>query len=279
MGRASPRNRSTGAMRNLIELPSIQNVVPNSHCVLNCPIGMTYDAIYFQLTNVTAPTMTNFKVKAGSRTIIDVSSAGVLNDLNAYYSRANQAGFFILWFYRPEMVTELERALTSFGTADLPSLTIEWDLGATASPAIKAYAVQRSPQNMGLVTKVREYAATYAASGQQQIDNIPRGARITAFHLRKSDVSACELEINSGTGPVKIIQGSKAMLEAQQKASLHTPRVPVSATYTHLDMNLLGTLDGPMPTVNLQDMRLKPTIDSAGTLTTVVEYIDGYNGV
>jgi hypothetical protein len=121
-------------MRNLIDLPSIQNVAPNSHCVLNCPIGMTYDLILFKLTNVTAATMSNFKVKAGSRTIIDVSNAGVLNDINSFYDRRNQAGFFTLWFYRPEMATEAERALTSFGTADIPSLTIEWDLGATASP-------------------------------------------------------------------------------------------------------------------------------------------------
>lgn len=266
-------------MRNLVDLPSVQNVAPSSHCILSCPIGMTYDAIFFELTNVTAATMSNFKVKAGSRTIIDVSNAGVLHDLNSYYNRANQAGYFILWFYRPEMATEVERALTCFGTMDIPSLTIEFDLGATASPAIKATAVQRSGQVMGLVTKVREYAATFAAAGAQQIDNIPRGARITAFHMRKSDVSYAELEINTGTGPTKIVQAKKATLEAQQKASLHFPRTPITATYTHIDMNLLGVIDGPMPTVNLQDMRLRPTIDTSGTLTTVVEYIDGYNGV
>lgn len=266
-------------MRNFVDLPSVQNVAVNSHCILSCPIGMTYDAIFFELTNVTAATMSNFKVKAGSRTIIDVSTAGVIHDLNAYYNRANQAGYFILWFYRPELATEQERALTCFGTMDVPSLTVEFDLGATAAPAIKATAIQRAGQVMGLVTKVREYSATFATSGAQQIDNIPRGARISAFHMRKSDVSYAELEINTGTGPTKIIQAKKATLEALQKSSLHFPRVPQTAAYTHIDLNLPGTIDGPMPTVNLQDMRLRPTIDTGGTLTTVVEYIDGYNGV
>jgi hypothetical protein len=266
-------------VRNLIELPTIQNVTPNGHCVLSCPLGMTYDAILFQLTNVTAATMSNFKVKAGSQSIIDVSNAGVLDSLNAFYSRANQAGFFTLWFYRPEMRTEVEAAMTSFGTVDIKSLTIEFDLGATANPAIKAYCIQRDPQPMGLVTKIREYPVTFAAAGLQQIDNIPRGARISAFHLRKGDVSACDLDINYGQGPVKIVQATKGTLEAVQKSSLHMPRVPQTANYTHIDLNLLGTVNGPLPTANLQDMRLKPTIDSAGTLTTVVEYIDGAGGI
>lgn len=266
-------------MRNLVLLPSIKNVAPNSHCVLNLPLGLTYDTVFFQLTNVTAATMTNFKVKAGTQTIIDVANAGVLDSLNAFYNRANQAGYFTLWFYRPELMTEIERAMTSFGTADIKNLTIEFDLGATPAPAIVAYAQQRESQPMGLVTKIRQYPVTFATAGAQQIDNIPRGARITAFHLGKSDVNYCELEVNAGTGPTKIVQADKATLEAIQKSSLHNPRIPQTASFTHIDMNLLGTINGPMPTANLQDMRLRPNITTSGLITVTVEYIDGANGV
>lgn len=263
-------------MRNLIPLPTIQNVAAGAHCVLNCPIGMTYDQIQFKVTNVTASDIKNFKVKAGSRTVIDVASFSVIEDLNTFYKRQSQSGFLTLWFYRPEVMEDV-RALTSFGTSDIPSLTIEFDLDSgVTGPLIEAWAVQRAPQISGLITKIREYPVTYATSGKQQIDNVPRGARITAVHLGKSDVSHVEFEINNGNGPAKIIESPKGLLEAYQKQH---DRAPVTAKYTHVDFNLLGDIAGPLPTVQLQDMRIKHTIDTSGALTAVVEYIDGVSGV
>ncbi len=264
-------------MRNTVKLPTLQNIAAGAHGVLNCPLGMSYDLIQFKLTNCVAADLNNFKVKVGSRTHVEVADAGLLDDLNGYYQRDNQAGYFTLWFYRPEMATEQERALTVMGTADIPSLTIEFDMDAgTTSPAVEAWAVQRGAQPMGLITKIKTYPVTFATSGKQDIDNIPRGARISAFHLQKSDVSEVELEVNNGTGAGKIIEASKGLLEVLQKQ--HN-RTPVTASMTHIDMNLLGLLGGPMPTSQLQDMRIKPTIDSSGALTTVVEYIDGHNGI
>lgn len=263
-------------MRNLVELPTIQNVVAGGRCVLNLPIGMTYDEIIFVNTNVTAAQMLNYKFKVGSKTITDVSSFQVLEDQNAFYKRPQQANYFTHWFYRPEVKEDI-RALTSFGTLDVSSASIEFDLaGGVVSPAIKAYAVQRSPQVMGLVTKIREYPVSFATAGKQQIDNIPRGARISAIHLKKTDCSFVEFEINNGTGPAKIIESTKATLEAYQK---QYDRAPVTASYTHIDFNLTGDLAGPMPTAQLVDMRVKPTIDTAGALTAIVEYIDGIDGI
>lgn len=263
-------------MRNLIELPTIQNVAAGSHCVLNCPVGMTYDLIQFKVTNIVAADIKNFKIKAGSRTVTEVSSFAILEDLNTYYKRQTQSGYLTLWFYRPE-VKEDVRAMTSFGTADIPSFTIEFDLDSgVTNPAIVAHAVQRAPQINGLITKVREYPVTYATSGKQQIDNIPRGARITAIHLKKSDVSAVEFEINNGNGPAKIVEATKGLLEVYQKQH---DRLPVTANYTHIDFNLLGDIAGPLPTVQLQDMRVKHTIDTLGSVTAVVEYIDSLGGV
>ncbi len=264
-------------MRNTIRLPTLTNVQSGARAVLNCPLGLTYDLIQFKLTNCTAADLKNFKVRVGSNSHVDVDSAELLEDLNAFYKRGNQAGYFTLWFYRPEMATEEERALTSLGTQDIPSLTIEFDIdGAVVNPAIEAHAVQRGPAAMGLITKIKRFPRSFATSGQQDIDNIPRGARITAFHLKKADVSAVELETNNGSGAGKIVEASKVLMETLQKQH---GRVPQTAKMTHIDLNLLGRLTGPMPTAQLQDMRLKPTIDTAGALETVVEYIDGHNGI
>jgi len=263
--------------RSFEEMPTLQNVIPGGRVTLSCPLGLTYDQITFQLTNVTPADMKNLKVITGSKSQWDLTSAARVADINTYYDRKEKAGFLTLWFYRPEMKTEEERALTSIGTMDIPSLTVQFDLDpGVTNPAIKAYAVRRKPEKMGVITKFREYPKTFATSGKQDIDNIPRGARITAMHLFKADVSHVEFEINNGTGAGKVVDWPKALLEQVQE---QYGRAPLNAKATHVDMNLLGKVMQFMPTQNLVDMRIKPTIDTAGALTTLVEYIDGYHGI
>jgi len=266
-------------MRNQVLLPTIMGVqAAGGHCVLNLPLGMTYDLIQFAVTNITAANMLNFKVKVGSSTIVDLASFQDFEDLNTFYRRQTQAGFLTLWFYRPEYQEDV-RALTSLGTADITApITIEFDLPALTSPAITAYAVQRPPQVMGAITKIREYTANFTAAGLMAIDNIPRGARIAAFHLRKAagDVTNLDLEVNNGSGAALVQTGPKALYETIQK---QYNRVPVTATYTHMDLCLLGDFASPMPTAQLADMRLKPTVGSSGSVVTMVEYIDGLRGV
>lgn len=263
-------------MRNFVDLPTLTNVQKGGHVVLNCMRGMTYDQIVLELKNVTPSQMKNFTLKAGSRLIWDCESAKDIEDINMFYQRPESQGFLTLWFYRPELREE-EAAITSFGTLDVPSMTIEFDLDDDVeNPEITAKAVQRPNTPLGLVTKIRRYPKSFATSGLQEIDNIPRGARITAFHLQKKDVNEVELQVNFGAGPSQIIKSSKKALEQLQR---QYKRDPVSANYTHIDLNLLGNSAGPMPTAALQDMRLKPNLGTSGNLTTLVEYIDGFNGV
>ena len=263
--------------RSFEEMPTLQNVVPGGRVTLNAPLGLTYDQITFQLENVTPADMTNLKVITGSKAQWDVKDAVRIADLNSFYDKADETGFLTLWFYRPWMSTEEERALTSIGTLDIPSLTIQFDLDSgVTSPKITAFAVRRKAQEMGVITKLREFPVTFATAGRQDIDNIPRGGRIAAFHLFKADVSDIEVEINNGTGAGKVVEWPKTLLEVVQK---QYGRQPVSAKATHVDMNLLGKAGQFMPTKGLVDMRLKPEIGSAGGLTTLVEYIDGFNGI
>lgn len=264
--------------RSFEKLSNPQNVVTGGGRVtMNLPLGLSYDQVVLKLTNITNAQITNIKVIAGAKTLWEIETGTRLAQLNSFYNRPESAGFLTFWFYRPELATEEERMLTTLGTLDIPSLTIQFDLaGAVTNPAIEAYAVRRAAAPLGLITKIKEFPTTFATSGRQDIDNIPRGARISAFHMFKADVSNVELEINNGTGAGKLVEMSKTVLEAIQK---QYGRVPVTASATHVDLNLLGKLIQLMPTHNLKDMRLKPTIDTSGALTTVVEYIDGYSGV
>lgn len=268
-------------MRNFIELPSVNNVAAGQKFILNCPIGMTYDQIQFKLTNidVSASEITNFKVKVGARTIIDVADLNTLAQLNSFYGRAEDSGYFTLWFYRPEKDTHDERQLYSLGTMDVPSLTIEGTLDAgVTSPAIEARASQRAPSNMGVVTKIKEFPATFSTTGQQQIDNIPRtptGA-IQAVHLGKADVTNVAVQVNYGAGQQEVIQAAKGDIHALQK---QYGRTPVTASFTHIDFDLMGKIAGPLITGPLKDFRVKPTIGSTGSVNTVVEYAEGAEGI
>lgn len=264
--------------RNFEPCPTITNVTPGGRATLNLPLGLSYDQITFVLTDCTPADLKNFKVLTGSKAQWDVSSGETIKDLNQYYGRAEKADRLTLWFYRPEMALEEERKMFTLGTLDIPSLTIQFDIdpAVVATVKIKAKAIRRGAAPMGLITKLREYPRTFATAGRQDIDNIPRGARIAAMHLQKADVSEVELEINNGSGTGKIVDLDKGDLEAAQE---QYKRAPISAKYTHVDLNLLGKMEQFLPTANLQDMRLKPVIDSAGALTTLVEYIDGYYGI
>ena len=264
-------------MREYAELPTVQQVQPGGRAQLTLPLGTTYDQVTFQLTNCSSTDLKNFKVIVGSKAIWAVQDGGVIRDLNAYYGRVEATGMLTCWFYRPEMITEVERTLTSLGTLDVPSVTIQFDIDSgVTNPAIKAFALRRRPSPLGAITKLREYPVTFATGGKQDIDNIPRGARISAIHMFKSDVTHVELVTNNGAGAYKVVDWPKALLEAAQK---QYGRSPLTAKATHVDLNVLSKADQLMPTANLVDMRLKPTIESSGGLTNVVEYIDGFHGI
>ncbi len=264
-------------MREYAEMPTVEQVSAGARASLRLPLGTTYDQVTFKLTNCTPADLKNFKVIVGSKALWDVKDGSVIADLNKYYSRVEATGMLTCWFYRPEMKTEIERTLTSLGTLDVPSVTIQFDIDSgVTNPKIDAYAIRRAPARLGAITKLREYPVTFATAGKQDIDNIPRGARITALHLFKDDVNHVELSTNNGAGAFKVVDWPKGLLEATQK---QYGRSPLTSKATHLDLNILSKADQLMPTANLVDMRLKPTLGSAGGLTTLVEYIDGFHGI
>lgn len=263
--------------RSTEPMPTINNVFAGGRCTLQCPLGLSYDFIILKLTNCTPADLKNFKIKVGANSVWDLTSATYIADINEYYDRADDAGYLTIWFYRPEMKTETERAMFSLGTEDIQSLTLQWDLDAgVTSPAIEAWAMRRPQAPIGVITKLRQYPLSFATAGNQDIDNIPRGPRISAFHLYKADVSAVELKVNNGQGAGTPVDSPKMVLETIQKRH---GRKPLTAKATHVDMNLLGKWDTPMVTAGLQDMRLKPVIDTSGALDVMVEYLDTLDGL
>lgn len=261
-------------MRKLVKLPSFSNVVAGSTATLGCPVGLTYDLISVTYTGITLEQMENIKIVVNGKVIQEYKSGQELDYINRYYGRGAAAGILNLWFLRPELATVRARRLTALGTADVSTLSVQMDVAAAAAaPVLTAHAVQSAPAPMGIVTKIKAFPRSFATTGLQEIDNIPRsGARIAAIHLFKSDVSAVEVAVNSATA----WDLSKALgAEIQTRHG----RTPIAAACTHVDWCLDGDPGHALETESVQDLRVKPTIDTVGEVRTVVEYLDGYAGI
>jgi len=259
-------------MRRFNKLPSFSNVAAGNQATLNCPVGFTFDQIKFAYSGATSDQIKNIRVKVNGKAIQEFKDVAEINMLNDYYGRNTESGYFTLFFNRPEMATPAVQRLTGLGTQDVATLSVELDIdsGAT-SPTISASAIWSEPQPLGLFTKVKSFPRSFATTGQQDIDSIPRVDRIAAIHLIKSDVSKVDLQINS----TKVYDLDKSSGESAQK---DYGRVPQTSKATHIDFMLEGDINQAMTTQGVQDLRVQPTIDTTGEVRVVVEYLGGFAG-
>jgi hypothetical protein len=269
-------------MRKTVKMPSMSNVGPGQTATLNCPVGLTYDLISLEYsgkkadgtTDITLDDLQNIEVRVNGKTIQHYKNGAELDRINQYHGRGAAAGVLNLFFVRPEMNDVKDQRITALGTVDVQTLTVQVDVEATLSSIqLSAYAVQSEPQILGAITKVKAFPVSFATSGQQEIDNLPRsGAMIGVVHLFKSDISNVEMEVNG----IKVFDGSKLISEEVQK---RYKKIPQSADATHIDFMLEGDPAQALETSAIKDMRIRPTLDTSGAVRIVVEYIDGYAGI
>lgn len=265
-------------MREYAILPTVSNVVAGGQFTLECPVGPTYEKLTLQLTNITAAQLTNIEVRVNGRAVQTWKDADRVNKINSYYGRTITANYVDLHFTRPEMATVTEQRMTAMGTADVQTLTIVGNIDAACvSPAIVATAIRSEPQPMGLITKVRQFPMSSSVSGQIDIDKIPRGsakspAIIAAIHVIKADISKVTIQSNNA----KIYEVTKANGEHHQ---LTRQRTPQTASMTHVDFIMDGSMREALNLAGTQDFRVQPTLDTAGAYDVLVEYFDGINGL
>jgi hypothetical protein len=277
------------------KLPSIANVTAGATATLSCPVGKTYNKIMlvYTGTDVARTDFKNINVNINGKSVQTYADGAELDLINDYYGRSDTAGVLTLHFNRPEAHNLLNQRLTGLGTLDVQTLDIAFDIDATAPGdlAMEAYAVLSEGMPLGAFVKFKRFPVTYATSGEQEIDNIPKGPNIMAIHLKKADVSNVEVEVDG----FKFFEGSKTIIEALQKEAEPKARVPQGASCTHVDFMLEGDYqqslatrypkknpdgsDHPLAGRNVQDLRIRPTIDTAGALVALVEYLDGFAGI
>ena len=262
--------------RKTIKLPSISRVVAGSKATLELITGLTYLNVVISATG-TALAASMFKridVFVNGKVIMTYKDLQRLIDINSYFNRGTDtANEFVLHFFRAELMDVIYRRAPGIGTKDVQTFHIEFELDATAPAdiAMTAHAlVDPVPQLLGAFVKVREYPFSSAVSGQVEIDRLPRGAFYPVIHLFKADISAVEVEADG----VKIVDATKAVLEREQKEASPVQRVPVTAKATHIDWSTEGDYAQSIQTDQLQDFRIKMTLDTSGSVDVVTETID-----
>ena len=269
-------------MRKTIRLPDFSPFTAGGTSTLAMPVGLTYDLVLLELIGnetdeLTADKILDIEVRANGKTLQEYKSGAQINALNNYYNRGSSPGFVVLWFIRPELTELRYQRMTALGTADLQTLSLHLKLASDAPAGSKviAHAVQSEPQPLGVITKVKSFPVTFATGGEQDISNIPRnGARIAAMHLESTvDVSKVRVSVNS----VDVFEASdKLAAEVQNR---YDRVADEDSTIFRVDWMLEGDMAQALITAGVQDMRIKPTIASAGQVDVLVEYLDGFAGI
>lgn len=260
--------------RRYERLPSLSNVAAGSTATLEIPVSSTFDRIFIEAEGVTEAQLKNWEIRINGKPVQQFKDAVLIRRLNDYYGRGTDDGVVDLWFIRPEFDNQDLRRMTAIGTEDVQTFDIRVDIdSAASSPKLTAYAV-RSPQTkLGLVTKIKNYPTSAATAGVKDIDNIPKEGRCAAIHFYgKADISKLTVQADSRS----IYELSKSLGEKIQR---NAGRTPLGTNGTTVDfVTEKHPLQGlAMRQVN--DLRFKPELDTAGALDVIVEYITSFEGL
>ncbi|NIC03977.1 major capsid protein P2 [Billgrantia bachuensis] len=269
-------------MRLTTRMPSLSNVTPGGTATLNMPIGRTYERLILSYTNLTRAQMKDIRISVDGKPVMEFADAEQVAALNKYYGRHDAAGQLTLWFVRPELNQLEQQRVTGLGTGardgsgKVSTLQLEVEIdGAAVGPTIQAHAIQSDPAPLGMINKIKRFTYSSATAGQFEIDNIPKGPRLCAIHFIKDadDVSRVEVEQNSR----KVVEGGKTLLQYLQRESGRVPQ----AKYLAVDFTQEGDIYQSIVTDPklIQDQRFRLTLDTAGQVTVLVEYLDGFAGI
>lgn len=279
-------------MRTWKKLPDFQGVATDGVATLDLPRGVTYDKIMLVIggTAVAKTDFVSVKVKANGKTFQEYN-AGLtdLDAINDYYGRVKGSSYSVIHFTRDELrdfdlsIDGVQNARSDmhdsrvfgFGTVGLNSAVIEVTTsGAPADVTIEAFSIESAPREMGAITKVK-YIPHVVGAGQNDIANIPTGeAWIMAMHLDKTanDITSLrvvadgrEIQDDLDVADIELFQDALGRTTSGDSVVLD---FCTDNDYRH---SLVGS--------RINDLRVKPTCTTGGTINNHVEYIDTLNGV
>jgi hypothetical protein len=259
-------------------LPSAASAVAvSSTAIFNLPVkGPTYRRLDFHYQEsgsdpneaTMKASISRVRVKVDGTVRRDLTLTRHL-DLLKYYGHTVIAGYIPILFSLPFLRTPLAEENAAWGTANLQTLTVEFDIDSGAvSPTLSGEAeILPIRRPLGFIIEQREIAGLPIVSGDTEVSNLPKSyGKLMAMHGYSSSLTNLKTKIN-GT---EFDNGSKATRDTVLKQNGN--RVP-QTNYVHVDPCQTNRLDDAWP-LEAQDVRVTMTGSGSATASLTLETIN-----
>lgn len=304
-------------MRKVKLLPPFDSFKPGFTATLNLPRQVTYDAVMFKVTGtgVKLSDVERARIVINGKTVQEYYNGFKgINDLNGHYRRNVHSGIgpagaftenfeayveqsdveadelrIFLHHRRPELISLEQQRLFALGTLGLSNASILLDVAsdAPADIAIESRGILSETRQLGVITKVKHFPIQVGA-GTNDYAQLLKGALIVGIHLDKAEGDITDLAISldgvdwvekCSTVDLAFIQAMHGRVPLVSKTGDEGNEVYAAGNQVHLDFIMENDWNQAMVSQVVNDLRMKITAETAGTVNMVVEYLDGLNGI
>lgn len=257
------------------------NVVANGTATNNITPGRTLDKLTLKLggTSLTKAMLTDIKVKANGKVIIQ-GTGTQLEAINAYTGKPSNASFLDIGFYDDAMLTEFDRAVSSFDTSlGVANITTEVTIaGATAptlTPILTESAAQKDKSGNSapyapLLRKILSYPFNIASGGRLPM-TVPFGPQNGAVIKRVFVFHGGNMTGATVKQDGLVIHESIAAENAFEQTQFG--RVPQTNCYA-IDFVVDGNIRKALDTRDARSLEWLFDFSAADNGTVLVEYLD-----
>lgn len=274
-------------------MPPVEGVALSNTATLRLPIGLTYHKVFLEIGNVVAgpgPTLAEIdaiRVTVNGRRLINYVTGGgqsgglQIDQMNTFDGMAavlaaGNLAFVTIDFDRFNMRTRAAEEITALGTGfpndptPITTATVEIDIGAAAlTPTIRAWALQSTPQPLGVMKKVLAFNFAPAGAGDFEINDLPKGDLINRIFFRHSANLINNVRVERDNF---IVFDRPALLNTTEQGNgIRTP----SALLYVFDPTEAGNGAEGLVTESVNDLRFILDLSGAMSLLATVEYIGG----
>lgn len=253
------------------------NVAGTGVATADIEIGMAIERIQLIMggTTFTEAHMTNIKVRANGKPIVDISGAQLKKLMN-YRGVPQSANYLDIDFTELTGRDLLDQVVGAFDTSQgISQLSMEVTIAGATAPTLSYRVTKSSPQANGVggvVQKILRYPWQVATGGQLSVA-LPFGPvngsvikRIHVAHGMASNVVDVTVKQDSAV----VFEGTKAANEADQVAHARTPQALFFTVDFTLDRNQRNAFD----TRDARSLLLLPNFGAADSGDILVEYYD-----
>lgn len=269
--------------RRLVSLPSLNSVGVSQTATSSLPVGARkYHALIYKYKAgadnqaTVEAAITTVRLLLGGKEQWKISLAR-LNILNALDGFAFQTGHIIIPLSRFAARTPQGEEAFGWGTANVSSFTVEFDISAAAvAPAITGWGeIEDTVENIGVIIKRRTFTGyAAAAAGSFQIKDLPRRDAYNRIHIFTVQASAVKVVADS----VEFFDAPRTVsaMSYSRRALSHpanTYSVIFDATQQVTDLvPMIRNVPG-LGNVEVQEFRLDVTMDAAATFDVLTETV------